>query len=402
MTRPLLQVQVAFANDPFTASASLTWTTIPDISIRLAPQINGSPISIRRGKQSEFANVEAGTLTLRLDNRDRAFDSEYASSPYYPNVKPRKRIRVRASTDGGSTWRQLFTGYVERWEPKYIGFDAVVDVTASDAFKLLASAQVSFSDGAAAAGTAISHVLDQINWPAADRYTSGTNTTIPAATYTNQNALQLMQSMADAEAGTFFVEYDGFVAIHNRYYRTVAQANPFATFGLGSGEDPYVDVGWSYSDAYLANEVHVTRSGGTEQIASDSASDTAFGTAVQTKSGMLLGTDTEALSLANWLLRRGKTPALRIESLVLNGDLKSAMWPNLINRILDEHLRIKFTVPGSASIIQKDGYIIGITHEITGDQWLTTWRLIPTDAETVWVLGDSINGVLGMTTYPAY
>jgi hypothetical protein len=117
---------------------------------------------------------------------------------------------------------------------------------------------------------------------------------------------------------------------------------------------------------------------------------------------MLLQTDTEALSLANWLLRRGKTPALRIESLVLNGDLKPAMWPNLINRILDEHLRVKFTVPGTASIIQKDGYIIGITHEISQEQWLTTWRLVPTDAETVWVLGDSINGVLGTTTYPAY
>src|SRR5215813_4285317 len=109
MARPLLQLQVAFINDPLKQSSDLTWTTIPDASIRLAGsgQPNGAPIMIRRGRQSEFASVEAGTMTLRLDNRNRDFDSEYTSSPYYPNVKPRKRLRLRASTDGGSTWRAL-------------------------------------------------------------------------------------------------------------------------------------------------------------------------------------------------------------------------------------------------------------------------------------------------------
>lgn len=402
MTRPVVQVRVAFSNNPFDADASLTWTDVTD-RLRADLDNGGQPIVIRRGKQTEQTNIAAGTMTLALDNRDRAFDPEYSSSPYYPNVVPHKRIQVRAQYPSGGTWRELFTGYVEAWQPQYPGGrDALVGVSASDAFKLFAALPVTLTDGAAIAGTAISHVLDAIGWPVADRYLSGTNTTVPAATYTKANALQLMQAMADAEAGTFYIEGNGYVAIHGRYYRSVSQATPFATF---SGTSGYVFEGWqpNYSDSYLVNQQSVTRAGGSEQIANDAASQAAYGlSAGQPKSGMLLGTDTEALSLATWLLRRGKTPALRIEGLTLNGDLQPLMWSDLIRRVLDERVRVEYQPPGGGAVISKDGFIIGITHEISRQVWRTNWRLTPVELDAVWVLGSSVNSVLGVTTIPAY
>ena len=91
-----------------------------------------------RGRGNELARVDAGTITLTLDNRDRRFDPTYAAGPYYPNVTPMNRIwhRVRY---GGETI-DIFKGYVESWPQEWPskGYDAVANVTAVDEFKVLA------------------------------------------------------------------------------------------------------------------------------------------------------------------------------------------------------------------------------------------------------------------------
>lgn len=407
MTRPTITVSIGFTANPFAALSTVTWTDVTS-RLRITPSPNGAPIVTQRGKQGELSPIEAGTLTLTLDNRDRAFDPDYASSPYYPNVKPMRRIRVQA-TWLGVTYT-IFTGYIERWEPRYIGvLDAVVDVTAIDALKLLATADIGtsaspYSDSAAVSNTAIGHLLSQIGWPSSDRYLNGGNTTIPATSYAGVNALQAMQAIAEAEAGTFFVEYDGFVTMHQRYYRLVAQSSPNMTFGTNPATElPFQDVRLSYNDALIANRVHITRTSGTEQIAADSTSQTAYGLRVLSKSGMPLGTDTEAFSLATWLLRKYKDPFLRVDEIVLNGDLSpTQVYFHALVRIIDDRVRVRLSPPGGGSAIQKDGYIIGIRHEISREQWLTTWRLEPADAENYWILGDTTYSVLGTTTIPAY
>src|SRR5436190_16878496 len=111
-TRPQVVVEIAFTATPFQAASGITWVDVSSF-VRTSKD-GGAPIAIRRGRQSELGRVEAGTLSLMLDNRTRVFDPLNTSSAYYPNVIPMKRIRVSAIWS--STTYRLYTGYVEAWE----------------------------------------------------------------------------------------------------------------------------------------------------------------------------------------------------------------------------------------------------------------------------------------------
>lgn len=78
-----LMLEVAF-NPP---SEAPTWT---DISSYLRS------FQTRRGRGDELDTFSAGTASFVLDNRDRRFDPVHTGSPYYPNVLPMRRVRIRA------------------------------------------------------------------------------------------------------------------------------------------------------------------------------------------------------------------------------------------------------------------------------------------------------------------
>jgi len=127
---PAVVVEIAFTTAP---GATPTWTDV-------SAYVRGG--SIHRGRQNELARYEAGTCTLRLDNRTRRFDPTYTSSPYYPNVRPMKKIRVSAAWS--TTTYPLFVGFIESWPQDWPGHrDGVVEVTAVDGFKALGLAKLS-------------------------------------------------------------------------------------------------------------------------------------------------------------------------------------------------------------------------------------------------------------------
>ena len=110
MAFPTIQVQIDFVHGPLTALASNTWDDITDYVISF---------STRRGRSDALGRMEAGSATLVLDNSDRAFAPLYLSSPFYPNIKPMKKIRMRA-TYSAVTY-DLFVGFVTGWPPDWSG-----------------------------------------------------------------------------------------------------------------------------------------------------------------------------------------------------------------------------------------------------------------------------------------
>src|SRR5215468_5634292 len=105
------------------------------------------PMSIRFGRSSEFAAPQPAELTVTLKNYDRdgtgapLFDTNHnyirgnytpadSSSPYYPNIQPRKRIRY-SYNPGVQRWR--FTGYIQTWAPLLLdGSRPYMQITAID------------------------------------------------------------------------------------------------------------------------------------------------------------------------------------------------------------------------------------------------------------------------------
>lgn len=127
---PTPQVEIAFATAP---GAVPTYTDV-------TAYLRGG--TIRRGRQNELGRYEAGTCTLRLDNRTRRFDPTYAAGAYYPNVLPMKKVRVSAVWS--ATTYRLFTGFIESWPQDWPGNkDGVVEITAADGFKALGLAKLS-------------------------------------------------------------------------------------------------------------------------------------------------------------------------------------------------------------------------------------------------------------------
>ena len=88
MTRPDVKVEIAFNASYSTPAASRTWT---DVTADVEP---ARGIDINHGRQDERSQADANSCSLTLDNRDGRFSPGLASSPYYPNVKLGRPVRV--------------------------------------------------------------------------------------------------------------------------------------------------------------------------------------------------------------------------------------------------------------------------------------------------------------------
>lgn len=91
-----------------------------------------------RGRTRELERFQPGRATVVLSNRDRQYDSTNVAGPWFGNIRPMRRIRIR-ETFNGVTY-PVFDGYVDRWHLDYpaVGHDATATVTATDAFKVMA------------------------------------------------------------------------------------------------------------------------------------------------------------------------------------------------------------------------------------------------------------------------
>lgn len=142
-------VEIAFGSDPTVAVADTTWT---DVTGWVAELPGGAAELVRtqRGKQYELDEFQAGVCQVVLDNRDGRFSPDNESSPYWPDVKPMRRIRVRATNPVGgweASWpdvwwgggdQTVFSGFVDQWPQQWLSHAAAqVTVSASDGFKVL-------------------------------------------------------------------------------------------------------------------------------------------------------------------------------------------------------------------------------------------------------------------------
>ena len=135
VTIPTVTVEVDFTSDVLATSPS--WT---DITAYVHSW------SCTRGRNHELQRIDAGTATLTLDNPDGRFTPGNAAGTYYPNVVPRRRIRISAVWSV-VTYR-LFTGYIQSWKLTPSGYPdkfSQVQVAATDAFLILSGITLSSS-----------------------------------------------------------------------------------------------------------------------------------------------------------------------------------------------------------------------------------------------------------------
>ncbi len=114
---PSVVVEIAFTSTYATPAASRVWTDVSSY-VELA-----EGIGIDIGRQDEMSVADANSLTLTLDNTDGRFTALRSASPYYPNVKIGRPIRVTATPPGG-TASTRFVGFIDEWPVEWDGSDA--------------------------------------------------------------------------------------------------------------------------------------------------------------------------------------------------------------------------------------------------------------------------------------
>lgn len=390
-----LQIVVAFGSDPFDAAP--VWTDITrDVQ----------SITIKRGRQTELARMEAGTATIRLKNQQGNYWPNNAAGAYFPNVLPGKKVQIRATYAGVPYY--LYTGFAAGWPPKWLsktgGLNPIVDIKCVDLIKNLSTYDLNTVGYAQElSGTRVDNVLDDIGWPAALRAVDvGQSNVIASGAIADEKAMTHLFLVQDSEVGTFYIAGNGDVTFEDRVHRMLAPHTVSqAIFGDDLGENYYSGLVPEFDDTYIYNDIRITRDGGTQQVRADAASKTAYGTRTYSKTGLLMPTDVEAADQAGYKLRLYKDPVLRARSIKLLGARDpDRAWP----KVLGYDISTRITLRRNEATIDEDYFIEGVAHQIDLQKlkWQTSWQLSNATDLMFWILGVVGYSELGVTTYPAY
>lgn len=390
---PTLLVDVAFSNNP--TDSSPTWVDISDYV---------ESVTTRRGRQHELDRFETGTATVLLDNNDRRFDPSYTAGPYYGQLLPMKRIRIRARYDGVDY--PVFSGLVEGWPQEYgpDGVLAFVQLPCSDLFKSLALLGLSGVFPSELTGARVTRVLDALGWPAGERDIDVGQSTVQAATLTGTSAaLAHLQDVNTSENGFLFIARDGKVTFIDRHQLILATLNTALTWGddTAGTEYPYTDITLDPGDSSLWNQVTVSAPSLTSQTGVNSASQAKYFTRSYNRSTVLTTTG-QMQDLANFLVSRFAEPSLRVVGMTMDG-LPPDTLPVILARELGDKIRVNRRPRNLGSTITQDSVVDGVQVSASKMRWQVTWNLSPTDSvNNYWVLGDSLQSILNTSTRLAY
>lgn len=358
---PSLQIDIGLGSGPGTAIASVTWTDITQY-VR--------SISIQRGKNHELEASQTATAIVEVNNHDRRFEPENPGSPYYPNVLPMTPLRIQALWNGVTYPVGVF--YVGEFPVTWRGqTDSNVSLVCANWLEVLNNFLISATYGAELSGARVANVLNAAGHAVGDRAISTGQSTIPAATLTNQSALSYLQQVTFSELGALFVDRSGVLTFLDR--NTLAALTSSATYGDAGAELPYKDMTFTFTKNELRNNIVLTPPSGNPQTVSDATSIARYGTRSYPMSVLL--SDVDALSLAGFISIFYKDPHSRITSLIVNPRTNaSLLWPKVLGHELMDKVTVKRTPPPSGSRITKDVAIEGMRHDITQNSGKFIWN----------------------------
>lgn len=259
-------------------------------------------------------------------------------------------------------------------------------------------------------GARINRLLNVAGWSSSARsVNAGDSLMAGSEPSLGTSVLSYLQTVEQSELGYLFMNAYGSVQFLARQAILVAPyTTASATFGDGTGELPYeANPNIAFDDLDLWNNIVMQRTGGLTQLATSPASVLAYGPRTFTNTSMLLTTDAEVADAAFFLLYRFVAPLLRVAQLTIrpNNDQTGATTLAVLGlELLDRVTVNRHNISGGGSIFTSTGLLEGINHTIDFStyDWQVSIALSPADGLAVWILGDTVAGVLGSTTALGY
>jgi len=356
-------------------------------------------VSTRRGKSTLQGKFTAGQMTVVFDNRSRAFDPKYTSSPYNGSIVPRRRIIFSmgdASAPGAVV--PQFTGWIDDWNLSYdVSGDSTSTAQCSDAFTILANQNVNLTGlTAETSSVRITRVLNasSVQWPS-DKTQIGFGTfQIGTATY-NGNALDYMQQVSDSEAAYLFINSYGEVTFSTWNYLAIASSygSPDASFSTTPGTAlPINALEVLYGTEELVNNATVSGSAGTVTV-QDTTSQQTYRIASESYPSLVSSVG-EMTTLGNFYITNYANPKYRISQLEVSADnpiIKSFAGP-LLNGLfgffsldIGNVVSVEWTPNSIGSAITQKSFITGIDIDATPESCTYRFAISGEDTRDAYV-----------------
>ena len=342
-------------------------------------------VTISRGLSRELDRFTTGSANLAFTNQTRAFDPFYTSSPFYPNIKPRKNMKVSTIVSGSTAVQ--FTGLVEDWSLDYaVEGEATASAACVDGFILFGGQQLNAHTATAqTTGARIGAILDrsEVNWPAADRVLdTGVQTLQADVVEQGREVLEYLQLVAASEPGLLFMTKANKVEFRDRNAGALAPGT--VVFSDAGTAIPYTDIEVSYGTELLYNRVGITPIGLETQLASNTTSQTTYGVQSLEVNGLLLplgaqGTS-DASALAAYYAKKYGEPDLRFNTIAVElASLTAAQQTSVLSLELADIVTVQFQPSRVGDRTSRAVQIIGIRHQIRPKQHTVEFMLASTD-----------------------
>ena len=356
-------------------------------------------ISIRRGRNIMKDTYEAGTAIVRVLDPLGYFNPQSVTSPYYPYLTPLRKLRVSATTDTASNF--LFSGYVNDYRYYFPQGQetAYVDILCTDGFRLLQMANVATITDTTAGqttGTRMEKILDDVQWPSSMRNISAGQNTCVADPGTIRTTLEAVKNVEFSEGlGSFYMSPDGTATFKDRS-EVVASLGAAATEFDQTGNIPYKNVKYAFSDKLIINSVTFNRVGGTAQLVYDQASIDAYFPHSLTQENLVAETDEIVANIAREYVTTRAYTTIRIDEMTV--DLLDPAVPTDTMIGLDYFDNLTITnVTQEGSTIVKTLQAQGFAWDITPNKMTTTITTLEPIADG-FIIGSSSYGIIGVST----
>jgi hypothetical protein len=333
----------------------------------------------------EVAAWDVATASFVLDNTRRYFSPSNlsASSPYVTGgisqIRPLRPMRWSATYQGVTYYG--YTGYSTAWEETFLPgmVDAYVTVPCEDEMAMVNNfdgLEQSPVGAGELSGARVHRILDNARNTAPRSIEAG-RVTMQATTLA-QNAATEIKLVADSEGGALFVDGDGTL-VYEGQYALLENARSNTIQGVfsdgGDGNLPCWDISLAYNGDLVRNVASFARVGGTAQVVDDPSSRSLYMDRRETRTDLVCETDAQALNLATFYVERFKQPEQRVTQIVVKPRTDpKRLFPQVLGRRVRDLIRVVVHPLGGGAITQ-DCHIAGISHDITKDDWTTTFDL---------------------------
>tara|TARA_R100000655_G_scaffold86978_1_gene127116 strand:+ start:133 stop:1353 length:1221 start_codon:yes stop_codon:yes gene_type:complete len=336
-------------------------------------------VSTSRGRSRDLDAFTTGTAQISLDNLDATFDPTNASGAYFGGIEPLMAVIIDATTDSGSTYKPIFSGFVNTWLVNYPNSaDSTVTVTCADAFMKLANTQLnSQSISSAKTGAFITSILDNASVAfSPDRDIETGNSTMASQTL-SENTLSAIQTAEFSEQGAVFIAKNGdftFKQRHSTFPSTIS-----ATFSDDGSDLPYNRMDQILGNDFLYNNVRLKREGGSEQTVSNAGSQSKYLIRTFSRQDLYNNTDADVLDTANLILAKYAEVDPRFSDVEVDlENLSTSQQNTVLDLECIDTVKVEITPVGTSTQVSRFSIIDGVQ-----------WNITPTSQKIVFLTSDS-------------